>query len=357
MAINFSQMQESIKGYFAKRKLVSQKYAASVMTALQDEYELIDKKKLIDKNDKDNASSADKKYAIDQQYALEQCKKIIAKHTSDPLMPLDLEDIRRFQWAIVLLYDDATLPHKVNSLVKDYKILAELNEAAAVALDNELEQLKGDPKSLRLKLSEIVKTTNELALSKSEIWRQTINLTLMSCVILSVAAIAFFVSTETFWKVVSVGILGGVVSTQQRIVVRYSADVKWVRSFVSALPFVNAALSPVLGGIGAVILYCILQSQILATLGYDSKIVPHFEYSSCLFVTQGTAATPAATPPKECLPKMSFSKVFLNNQPSTPQDTALLFLFCFLAGFSERLVPDLLDKISGNLNNAVTKPK
>lgn len=161
---------------------------------------------------------------------------------------------------------------------------------------------------------------------------------------------------QVWLMVISAGIAGGVVSTQQRVIVNYATDVKWVRGFINPAPYINAILSAMFGGISAVILFCILQSQILPTLGFQWDWVPSFKYAEQEFQTvckanadsKDSEKTNDKQPgdPNTCMNITRISTVLLNNPPKNAKSMALLFLFSFLAGFSERLVTDLLDKIT-----------
>ncbi|HUS11057.1 MAG TPA: hypothetical protein VMZ30_11375, partial [Pyrinomonadaceae bacterium] len=121
------------------------------------------------------------------------------------------------------------------------------------------------------------------------------------------------------WAAFGCGLIGGFVSIQQRIKNVNEEELELLsRSWFQIL------LIPVYGGIFALVLY-------LAFLGgiVEGALFPRF-------------SVPAFTTP---YPTAEDVKMFLiSTYPSTGTDVAKLIFWSFLAGFSERLVPQIISR-------------
>ena len=109
-------------------------------------------------------------------------------------------------------------------------------------------------------------------------------------------------------------------------------------------PFISAAQ----GAIAALVVYLIL----MAGIDEVSKTFPKFvskeevAKSDKLMRDEWAEAKEAAIkagkePRKPPRPQRNFPA-----EPASPTDAAKLYVFCFLAGFSERLVPDVLSQLA-----------
>ena len=118
------------------------------------------------------------------------------------------------------------------------------------------------------------------------------------------------------WACFGTGLVGGFVSIQQRIKNVGEEELELLsRSWFQIL------LIPVYGGIFALVLY-------LAFLGgiVDSPIFPHFSIP--------TFSVPPSTD--------DMKNLFVGTFPQTGIDFAKLVFWCFVAGFSERFVPQII---------------
>ncbi len=124
------------------------------------------------------------------------------------------------------------------------------------------------------------------------------------------------------WACFGTGLIGGFVSIQQRIKNVGEEELELLsRSWFQIL------LIPVYGGIFALVLY-------LAFLGgiVDSPLFPHF-------------SIPTFSVP----PSMNDMKnLFVGTYPQTGVDFAKLVFWCFVAGFSERFVPQIIGGAQGD---------
>lgn len=105
--------------------------------------------------------------------------------------------------------------------------------------------------------------------------------------------------------------------------------------------FAYTLLRAGVGMCGALIVYFFLQSGII-----EGSLFPDFNKLAIKFITPAPSATAAAG---ESLLGMVLTV------PST--DLALLIVWCFLAGFSERLVPSILLNTERQLTSAAAGPK
>ncbi len=134
---------------------------------------------------------------------------------------------------------------------------------------------------------------------------------------------------STLLVVVIAGVLGSFVSALNRI---YSSkDVFPKEMYKDFLKGANgyliaySTIPPLVGAISAAVLYVVFAGQIIS-----GALFPDF---SCLPEGKG------------CTNFMSF---LANWSPKNPQDFAKAIVWGFLAGFSERLVPDILNKVSSD---------
>jgi hypothetical protein len=123
------------------------------------------------------------------------------------------------------------------------------------------------------------------------------------------------------WVCFGCGLLGGFVSIQQRL--KTLGDEELV---LLATSWFQIALIPVYGGIFALVLY----------VGFLSKIV-----TGDLFPQFAMAAF--HMPPTTA----DMQAFFRDTYPSSGADTAKLLFWCFVAGFSERLIPQIIGKAEG----------
>jgi FtsH-binding integral membrane protein len=123
------------------------------------------------------------------------------------------------------------------------------------------------------------------------------------------------------WFCFGVGVIGGFVSIQQRLKKLSDEDLTHLES-----SWVHIVIPPFFGGIFALIFYVFALSGILEGALFPTFVIPEF-----------------ANPPTS----EDIEKLLLETYPASGQDFARLTIWSFLAGFSERLVPDILKRTAG----------
>jgi hypothetical protein len=123
------------------------------------------------------------------------------------------------------------------------------------------------------------------------------------------------------WAGFLCGIIGGFVSIQQRIkTVSDEELVLLTKSWFQIL------LIPVFGGVFALVLYCLFLSGIIS-----GSLFPDFHIPK----------------PPNSTPDTSFMiDVFTKTYPQTGQDLAKFLFWSFVAGFSERFVPQIISSVT-----------
>jgi len=154
-------------------------------------------------------------------------------------------------------------------------------------------------------------------------------------IILTAIALAFFVALFGFalllnerlmisWLVFICGIIGGFVSIQQRV--KNIADNELELLCGS---WFQILLVPIFGAVFSLVLYCIFLSGLL-----NSDIFPKFYFPQPL----------ASGPDSKFV-----VKVLRETYPSTGPDLAKLIFWSFVAGFAERLVPQIITNITNKI--------
>jgi hypothetical protein len=119
------------------------------------------------------------------------------------------------------------------------------------------------------------------------------------------------------WASFGCGLLGGFVSIQQRLKRLTDEELELLSS-----SWFQIVLIPIYGGVFALVLYVAFLSKIV-----EGGVFPHF-------------SSPTFTQP---LPTTSDVRNFFSlTYPTTGEDLAKLLFWSFLAGFSERFVPQIL---------------
>jgi hypothetical protein len=133
-------------------------------------------------------------------------------------------------------------------------------------------------------------------------------------------------NTPAIFTVLLVGILGGIVSTMFRLFNSQTIESEPIKDIVQLQQGrISIYISPILGGIFAVVLFVILSGGFV-----DGFILPEM-------------VTPQPGRGNEAL---TFFDFWTKTGPATATDAAVLLIWSFLAGFAERLVPDVLDRIA-----------
>lgn len=123
------------------------------------------------------------------------------------------------------------------------------------------------------------------------------------------------------WVVFICGIIGGFVSIQQRI--KQVSDEELVLLTNS---WFQILLVPIFGGVFALVLYCLFLSGIIS-----GHLFPEFAF-------------PAAD---DSQPNTEFMvNILTQTYPKTGPDLAKMLFWSFVAGFSERFVPQIVNKVS-----------
>lgn len=123
------------------------------------------------------------------------------------------------------------------------------------------------------------------------------------------------------WFCFGVGVTGGFVSIQQRLKKLSDEDLAHLDS-----SWVHIIIPPFFGGIFALLFYVFVLSGILEGAMFPTFVIPEF-----------------SNPPTS----EDIEKLLLETYPASGQDFARLAIWSFLAGFSERLVPDILKRTAG----------
>jgi hypothetical protein len=152
----------------------------------------------------------------------------------------------------------------------------------------------------------------------------TKRLIIMMLIALGFVGTFFFVTLFTdkrfmvSWACFGCGLIGGFVSIQQRL-----KDVKDEELDLLSRSWFQILLIPVYGGIFALVLYLAFLGGIVEGALFPRLTIPGF-----------------GTPPST----QDMKNLFMSTYPTTGVDVAKLIFWSFLAGFSERLVPQIISR-------------
>jgi hypothetical protein len=138
----------------------------------------------------------------------------------------------------------------------------------------------------------------------------------------AVFAVSYFLNQRFMmtWAGFLCGIVGGFVSIQQRIKTVSDEELVLLTNSWSQI-----LLVPIFGGVFALVLYCLFLSEIIT-----SNLFPKFYLPT--------------TPNSE--PDTAFMvDLFTKTYPLTGQDFAKFLFWSFVAGFSERFVPQIINNV------------
>src|SRR5215510_10293507 len=163
-----------------------------------------------------------------------------------------------------------------------------------------------------------------------EVHRQMVIALFSATLIVSIALAAGLIASRVtaLMVVAAGGALGGFVSALRRL---YAFQRVFPVNFFKSLRRINlylivySMIPSLVGAIGAVVLYMVFASGLI-----KGDLFPAFELS-------------------QFDPKPDdFQNFIANWQPSEPIDYAKALVWSFIAGFSERFVPDLLDRFASS---------
>ena len=120
------------------------------------------------------------------------------------------------------------------------------------------------------------------------------------------------------------GMIGGVVNNYRRLYVMPIAATNNLDSGATKLMIAQLYISPIVGGIFGLVLYILFMTHIL-----QGPFFPSFS-------------------PQDGKEYVRFREFLSDVDPSQNIDAAKALFWSFVAGFSERFVPNLLDKISND---------
>jgi len=234
---------------------------------------------------------------------------------------LPADDLKHAGWALREEFRQAT-----SAVPGDQALLKAYEDAKPPQLDMsgeaEVKSLRADLLALQAKLHELcavrrvqIRARNIMTLLTVALSGLTIFITLQLDKLLSRPDTIIF-------DVFGVGMFGGVFSTLLRIQ-RFKLGGNYEASALTRPGNqLSVILSPAIGGVGAVLLFAMLAAGFLNT--------PFFPQLS----------------PKDFSLKSDALEDLFKVHLTAAADAAKLYLLCFLAGFSERLVPDVMSRLA-----------
>jgi hypothetical protein len=149
--------------------------------------------------------------------------------------------------------------------------------------------------------------------------KRLILMTLIALVFVAVIFLITLITGKRFmvsWACFGCGLVGGFVSIQQRL-----KDVSDEELDLLSRSWFQILLIPVYGGIFALVLYLAFLGGIVEGALFPRLTIPSF-----------------GTPPSS----EDMKNLFISTYPTTGVDVAKLIFWSFVAGFSERLVPQII---------------
>jgi hypothetical protein len=306
----------------ACRKYARSKYITRLFDQLQDEFRI--------------ASAQPSPQEVSPEARAEAIKIVEEILTKNRCQVATLDDARRAQAALLHLCPMWMLKNKARVIHKEYAALVESEVPINNSHANESTQAESDIE-VRSRMIHLFGQTNQHLLARAERWRRRCILSTCNIGVFLFAALCLLMLVHnresqmgriTAIYVFLTGMIGGVISVQQRVISADASEDRWVRAFSTWLPTFNVVISPIFGGIGAIFFLGVIETNIFAT-----NVLPLL---NC---------------PKNSNPLLCFVVA----EPATSIDAAKLFILSVFAGFSERLVPDLLDLLGNNVIKARLK--
>ena len=158
----------------------------------------------------------------------------------------------------------------------------------------------------------------------------TRRLIIMTCVAILLFSLVFGISYifearfMLTWAAFTLGIIGGFVSIQQRMNRIQDDELEMLSK-----SWFQIALIPVFGGVFSVLLYCVFLSDIITGDLFPDFYVPLAEKG---------------------VPDTQFMiELFSETYPDSGQSLAKFLFWSFVAGFSERLVPQIITRVTDSV--------
>jgi len=228
------------------------------------------------------------------------------------------EDLRRVGWTLRAEFQRAT-----NVVAADQVLLKAYHDSKPPEPDSLDEtRLKADLLCLQEQLHELYATRRVQIRARNLIAAWTVVLFAVAIVITLQLDKILKVEDTIVFDVFGVGMLGGLFSTLLRVQKFKLGGIREASALNEAGNQISVILAPAIGGAGAVVLFVVLAAGLL-----KGSFFPD-------------------------LPEIPFGKGadgledLFQLQVASSTEAAKLYLLCFLAGFSERLVPDVMSRLS-----------
>lgn len=158
--------------------------------------------------------------------------------------------------------------------------------------------------------------------------------TLLLCILLGIGLI--FLKVTALMTVAAAGALGGFVSALRRLYAFQRVfPLNFFKSWHKEIDYyliIYSLIPSLVGAIAAVTLYLVFASKLV-----ESNMFPEFHLSNVNHMAD------------------NFQDFVENWQPKLPMDYAKAIVWGFLAGFSERFVPDLLEHFASSQQQEMSK--
>jgi hypothetical protein len=228
------------------------------------------------------------------------------------------EDLRRFGWTLRAEFQRAT-----NAVPADQCLLKAYHDSKPPEAEGPDEKrLMADLLTLQGQLHELYATRRVQFRARNLIAAWTVALFVVAIVVtLQLDKILKIPDTIVF-DVFGVGMMGGLFSTLLRVQKFKLGGIREATALGEAGNQITVILAPAIGGAGAVVLFVLLAAGLLKGTFFPE------------------------------LPVLTFGKGadgledLFQLQLASSTEAAKLYLLCFLAGFSERLVPDVMSRLS-----------
>lgn len=148
----------------------------------------------------------------------------------------------------------------------------------------------------------------------------------------------------TNWMVMLCGAIGGFISLQRRLKTLQEEDL-----LLLARSWVYVLLSPLVGGILALLLYVLFISGLL-----DGDLFPEFSTTGAAVNANDTGTIVADGSGDTTNTKTGLSVLF-NVQGVSYTDYAKIIFWCFLAGYSESFVTNIISHFESNADRSAAK--